>query len=135
MYRVFQKLFVDIAKLKSICRKSKSLLIYFSQTVKSTVVSEVSCVLSTKVKSEMCDIVSFMKFVLLCCPEGTYVKDGDRMISFRKERDSRCPPIMYSTESNVDKEAVMVGGVIILMISLLLCFYLYKVYQKFRRNQ
>ena len=91
----------------------------------------------SEVKSvvKMCDIVTFLKYVLLCCPEKTYVKNGDRIISFRRGRDSRCPPIIVSHQSKVDAEAVKVGGVIILMIGLLLCYYLYKVYQKFRCQQ
>ena len=72
----------------------------------------------------MCDILTFLKYVLLCCAEGTYTKDGDRMISFQRRRDSRCPPIMVSQQSKVDTEAVLVGGVIILMIGLLLCYNL-----------
>ena len=83
----------------------------------------------------MCDLVTFLKYVLLCCPEATYVKDGDRMISFRRGRDSRCPPVIVSQQSKINTEAVMVGRVIILMIILLLCYSLYKVCQKFQRQQ
>ena len=43
----------------------------------------------------MCDIVSFLKFVLLCCPEGTYVKEADRMISFKREREREQVPSSY----------------------------------------
>ena len=81
----------------------------------------------------MCDIVSFVKFVLLCCPEETYVKEGDRIISFKREWDSRCPPLIVETEK-VDMESVIVGVIIIGMIGLLLSYYLYKVYQAFERH-
>ena len=82
----------------------------------------------------MCDIVSFLKFVLLCCPEGTYAKEGDRMISFKRERDSRCPPLIMQSEK-VGVESVLLVFVIIGMISLLLMFYMYKVYKAFGRQR
>ena len=82
----------------------------------------------------MCDIVSFLKFVLLCCPEGTYVKEGDRMISFKRERDSRCPPLIMQSEE-VSVESVLLIFAIIGMIGLLLMYYMYKVYKAFGRQR
>ena len=50
------------------------------------------------------------------------------MISFKRERDSRCPPVIVQTES-MDVESVLVGIIIIGMIGLLLMYYMYKVYK------
>ena len=82
----------------------------------------------------MCDIVSFLKFGLLCCPEGTYVKEGDRMISLKRKRHSRCPPLIVQTDS-MDVESVVVGIIIIGMIGLLLMYYMYKVYKVFEHRR
>ena len=31
--------------------------------------------------------------MLACCPEGTYVREGDKLLSFKPERASACPPL------------------------------------------
>ena len=57
------------------------------------------------------------------------------MISFKRERDSRCPPLIMQSESKVDMESVVVIFVIIGMIGLLLMYYMYKVYKAFGRQR
>ena len=84
----------------------------------------------------MCDIVTFMQFILLCCPEGTYVKEGERLISFKRERDSRCPSVVVAPEkSATNVEEVVVGGVITVLSVLLWVYIVYKVYKMCQRRR
>ena len=56
--------------------------------------------------------MTFFNFDLQCSPEGTYVKDGDKIISFARARDNRCPPVDSSVRrESIDVEALVVGFV------------------------
>ena len=41
----------------------------------------------------MCMTIKFMQCVLSCCEKGTYVRQWKWILSFKGERDSRCPPV------------------------------------------
>ena len=78
----------------------------------------------------MCDIVTFMSFILLCCPEGTYVKKGEKIISFKRERDHRCPELKVESVSSSERSsAAIVRGVVIVLSKILLIYGTYRMYK------
>ena len=87
----------------------------------------------------MCDFVTFLSFLHLCCAEGTYVKNGDKIISFSRGRDNRCPPVIISVpRKSIEIEAFVVGFIGVSLSLVMWLYFLYKVYklwQQFRRRQ
>ena len=83
----------------------------------------------------MCDIVSFMNYIILCCPEGTYVKEGERTLSFKRERDGRCPSMLVAPTDGVEDKKYVVGCVILIVSLMLWCYVSYKMYAMCRQRR
>ena len=82
----------------------------------------------------MCEEVTVEEKVLSSCPEGTYVRRSDQLVSFKNEKTPACPRMVpAATEAVQDPyqwiSAVSIG-VTLRIVVLYTCMYTLYFYQK-----